>query len=148
MTRIRDLLKMKSIQGVLSISPSAMVNEAVKMLGDNNVGALLAVEQGMPVGFISERDLLRSALRSSLSDLQEKTVCDVMTRDLIIGMLEDDVGYIASIMSKNKIRHLPILHQREIIGMISIGDVVSAQISDEKFENRMLHNYIEGKYPG
>ena len=51
-------------------------------------------------------------------------------------------------MVRNKIRHLPIIDHKEIVGLVSIGDVVEAQISDEKFENRMLHDYIQGKYPG
>lgn len=148
MTKVRDILKTKSIQGVLSISPSAPVTDAIHLLSEHDVGALLAVDDGMPVGCISERDLIRTARKCSLAELQRKTVADVMTRDVIIGLPDDDVSYIASIMIRNKVRHLPIMHRREIVGLVSIGDVVYSQISDGAFENRMLHDYIEGKYPG
>jgi CBS domain-containing protein len=106
------------------------------------------MDEGMPIGFISERDLVRKALNNSLSELEKKSVGEIMTRDMIIGMPDDDIAYVSSIMIKNKIRHLPILQKKEIVGLVSIGDVVDAQISDDEFENRMLHDYIEGKYPG
>ncbi len=148
MTRVRDILNEKAIKGVFSISPTATVTEALTMLGEHNVGALVAMDEGMPVGIISERDLLRKAIRSGLCELEDKKVADVMTRNVIIGLPEDEVSYVASIMIRNEVRHLPIIQNKEIVGLVSIGDVVYSQISDEKFENRMLHDYIEGKYPG
>lgn len=148
MTQVRDLLKMKSIKGVLSIGPRATVSDAVKMLGEYNVGSLVVMDDGVPLGFISERDFLRYAHRTGLADIGEKSVEEVMNRDVIIAVPEDEVSYVSAIMTKNKIRHLPVLHKKEIVGLISIGDVVYSQILDQKFENRMLHDYIEGKYPG
>ena len=147
MSKVRDLLETKSIKGVLSISPTASVTDAVKMLAEHNVGALVVMEDGFPIGVISERDLLRQAVRDGLAGFEKRTVEGVMSRDMLIAVLDDDVAYVSSIMTKNKIRHLPVIHKNQIIGLVSIGDVVYSQILDEQHEKRMLMNYIEGKYP-
>jgi CBS domain-containing protein len=71
-------------------------------------------------------------------------VGDVMTRDVIIGVPEDDIAYVMGVMTKNRIRHLPVMDESGLVGMISIGDVVNASLQTAKFENRMLKDYIHG----
>jgi CBS domain-containing protein len=74
-------------------------------------------------------------------------VGDVMTRDVIVATPDDKIDYLLAIMTENRIRHIPIIDGGKLAGMISTGDVVKAQIIDEKVENRYLKDYIEGKYP-
>ncbi len=147
MSQIKDLLKNKFIKGTLSIKASASVSDAIIKLGKYNIGFLLVISQEVPVGFISERILLRWASKIGLLKLAQKTVEEVMTKEMHIAKPDDDISHISNVMIKNNIRHLPIVSQQEVIGLISIGDVVNKQISEEIFKNQMLHNYIEGQYP-
>ncbi len=95
------------------------------------------------VGIITERDILRESAERS-EKLQETTVADIMTKDVIIGVPEDDLDYVMGIMTKNRIRHLPVLEKDKLAGILSIGDVVGAHLRQTAFENRMLKDYIHG----
>ncbi|UCC72490.1 MAG: CBS domain-containing protein [Gemmatimonadota bacterium] len=105
---------------------------------DHRIGALVVTRNhGSVVGIITERDILReSAERSDW--LRETCVRDVMTTDVIIGLPDDDLDYVMGIMTKNRIRHLPVLEGDQLAGIISIGDVVNIQLETTGFENRML----------
>ncbi len=141
--KIRDVLKTKGDE-VITIDLNKSVHEAIKVLVEHNIGALLVLDtHGKPAGIISERDILRvSAERSDL--LKKIKVKEVMTKDLIIGVLDDDIEYIMGIMTKNRIRHLPVLDEERVAGMISIGDVVKAQLVEKEFDNRYLKQYMFG----
>ena len=105
------------------------------------------------IGIITERDILRvcgeRCVRLNEPPAREETPCpslvqDAMTKDPIIGVLDDDLDYVMGIMTKNRIRHLPILDDGSLAGIISIGDVVNAHLKETVFENRTLKDYIQG----
>lgn len=141
--RIRDILDEKGHE-VITIAPDRTVDDAVSRLVEHDIGALV-VERGKEVvGIISERDVLR--LGSDDPRLwRERRVEDVMTRDLLVGVGDDDLDYVMEIMTENRVRHLPIVEDGELRGIVSIGDVVNASRRDVKAENRYLRRYIQGE---
>lgn len=141
--KIKDILESKGHE-VITINMNKTVHDAIKVLVEHNIGALLVLDdKGELQGIISERDILReSAERSHL--LKQTKVKDIMTRDLIIGLPDDDIEYTMGIMTQNRIRHLPILENDKIVGMISIGDVVKAQLTESEYTNRYLKQYMFG----
>lgn len=146
MTRVGEILDRKLNKEVYVTTPETPVIGALREMAKRNVGALVVLSNGKPVGIISERDVAR---RSSDGMRVDTTpVSEVMIRDVIVGMRNDEISYVMSIMTASRIRHLPIIDGQKMIGILSIGDVVKAQISDAHAEIRMLHDYIDGKYPG
>lgn len=140
--KVRDLLQVKGT-AVMSTHLEATLYDALAALVNNRIGSLVVLDDaGKVAGIITERDLLRECLLrgEQLKDLQ---VRDVMTTHLIIGVPEDQVSYIMGIMTQNRIRHLPIMDGQRLEGMISIGDVVKAQLEETEFENRYLKEYIQ-----
>ena len=149
---IADILRQKG-SGVVTIEADKTVHDAIGILNEHHIGAVVVTDQNGDVqGILSERDILRECGERCvflMSDPQEghespSLVRDVMTTDLIIGVPNDDIRYVMGIMTKNKIRHLPILDDGKLVGIISIGDVVSASIEETDFENRMLTDYVHG----
>jgi CBS domain-containing protein len=140
--KIRDILKAKGSQ-VYSVPPHRTIKEALALLVQFHVGALLVLEDdGHPIGIITERDVLRECHQRS-GQLGHRLVRDAMTRDLIIGVPDDDLGYTMGIMTNNRIRHLPIVDGHRIAGLISIGDVVKSCLEETEYENRYLKEYIQ-----
>jgi CBS domain-containing protein len=95
------------------------------------------------VGIFTERDILREVAERA-DQLRETKVGDVMTRNVIIGVPEDTVEYVMGIMTQNRIRHLPVMEEDELVGIVSIGDVVNSHLHKTQFENRLLRDYIQG----
>jgi len=141
--KIRDILKAKSDE-VLTIHQKRTVHDAIKVLFKNKIGALLVVDRAeKPVGIISERDVLWECVdRDNL--LRKTLVKQVMTKELIIGLPDDDINHSMGIMTQNRIRHLPVVDNDKIVGIISIGDLVKAQLDEREFENRYLQQYMFG----
>ena len=141
--KVKDILHRKGAE-VVTVRPHNTVHEAVKTLCDHGIGAAVVTrDDGEVCGIISERDILReSAERCEV--LRETSVSDIMTEDLIIGVPTDRLDYVMGIMTKNRIRHLPILDEGQLVGIISIGDVVNAHLNETEFENRLLKDYIHG----
>ncbi len=141
--KIKDVLATKSDE-VLTINQDGVVHDAIKILFKNKIGALLVLDDDDKlVGIISERDVLWECVdRDNL--LRKTPIRDVMSKDLIIGVPDDDIGYSLGIMSKNRIRHLPILEQDQVVGIISIGDLVKAELEEREYDNRYLKQYIFG----
>ncbi len=141
--KIRDILKSKD-DTLLTIEQNKTVHDAIKILFKNKVGALLVLEAGGKLeGIISERDVLWECVDRDHS-LRQTLVKDIMTKKLIIGVPDDDVTYSMGIMTQNRIRHLPILQDEETVGIISIGDLVNAQLDEQEFDNRYLQQYMFG----
>lgn len=141
--KVRDLLTKKP-SGVITISPDQTLRAASKVLAQYNIGALVAVDTaGLPVGILSERDIVRAVAEAGAKALT-RTVDAVMTKDLIIAALEDDVTSLISTMTDRHIRHLPIMHDQKLVGMVSIGDVVKAQRDFFEDEALALERYITG----
>ena len=151
--RVADILRDKG-SDVVTIEDHRTVLDAICTLNERRIGALVVTgEDGGISGIITERDILRECgkrcVRLVGSQEPEESVCpslvrDVMTKQLIIGVPDDDLNYVMSVMTKNRIRHLPIVHGNELAGMVSIGDVVNAHVNETDFENRMLKDYIQG----
>ena len=142
--KVRDILHIKGSQ-VHSIGPDQSVLDAVTVLMEHRIGALLVRDgTGAVVGVISERDVLRECLHRSTA-LGDIFVRDAMTRDLIVCVLDDDIGYAMSVVTKNRVRHLPVMDGDRVAGLISIGDLVKASLDEVQYENRYLRDYITSR---
>ena len=142
--KIRDILQMKGSQ-VHSIEADRTVLDAVAVLNTHRIGALLVRDgQGAVVGVISERDVLRECRHRS-ADLGRIPVAEAMTRDLIICVPDDDVDHAMALVTKHRVRHLPVIDDAGVAGMISIGDLVKASLDAAEYENRYLREYIQSR---
>ncbi|MCZ7557706.1 MAG: CBS domain-containing protein [Bacteroidia bacterium] len=141
--KIKDIVKAKGAT-VFSIHPDKTVRDAIGMLVQYNIGSLLVVEDARPVGIFTERDTLRICAKEDVR-LEDVRIADVMTRDLIIGELEDDVEDMMKVMTSKHIRHLPILENGYLAGMVSIGDLVKSQLDENAVTIHYLRDYITGK---
>lgn len=111
---------------VITIRPEQSIRDALRVLAEHNIGALVAIDPGLrPVGILSERDVVRAAVRDE--SVFGLTVSQLMTRDVIVGAPGDDLAAVGQTMIQRRIRHLPVVEGGKLIGMISIGDVVKAQ---------------------
>jgi CBS domain-containing protein len=142
--KVREILLTKGAQ-VHSIGPDQTVLDAVAVLMEHRIGALLVRDgTGAVLGVISERDVLRECQHRSAA-LGEIPVRNAMTRDLIVCVLDDDIGYAMSVVTKNRVRHLPVMDGDRVAGMISIGDLVKASLDEVQYENRYLRDYITSR---
>ncbi len=143
--RIRDVLQKKGTD-VYTVGPEETVPAIVDMLNERRIGALVVLAaDGEVAGIVTERDVLRNYGRcvGAGEDLPVK-VADIMTTELIIGVPDDKIQYAMRVMTRERIRHLPILEEGRLAGIISIGDIVKATMEEIEFENRMLKDYIQG----
>jgi CBS domain-containing protein len=151
--QIRDIILEKG-KTVVTVSADDTIHEAINILNKHRIGALLVTGEGDKIaGIITERDILQtcgdrcSRLDKAAQDGESNCpslVRDAMTTELVIGVPEDDLNYAMGIMTKNRIRHLPILDNGQIAGIISIGDLVNAHFEEKVLENRTLREYIQG----
>ena len=140
---VKEILKTKGSE-VVTIGEEKSLPEAIATLVNNSIGALIVLdESGKIAGIISERDILRENNKDYGSPAKVK---NVMTTDVIIGAPEDKVDYVEHIMIQNRVRHLPIIDNKRLVGIISIGDVIKAQLNDVRVENRYLQDFIGAKY--
>jgi len=133
---------------IITIDKDKSVADAIYQMVESEVGALIVIDGEKPVGMFTERDVLKSWTRKGNILFKDIKVSEVMTTNLIICESEDDLCYVTTIMIKNRIRHLPIVENTKIVAMLSIRDVVKAQVSDLRAENHYLKDYISDKYPG
>ena len=145
--KLRDILETKEAL-VRSISPEATLQDAVDHLVEHRVGSLIvrrsdSCAREELLGIITERDILH-ACAAGKRPLAEVKVAEVMTAELIFGEPDEDVEIVMGLMTTRRIRHLPVLAEARLIGMISIGDVVKAQHDRMALENRLLKDYISG----
>lgn len=142
--KLRDILQIKGPQ-VYSIGPDQSVLDAVAVLMQHRVGALLVRDdRGGVVGVLSERDVLRECLHHS-AELDRIPVRDAMTANVIVCVPEDGIDYAMGVMTKNRIRHLPVMEGSRLAGLISIGDLVKASLDEAQYENRYLRDYISAR---
>ena len=128
---------------VVTIRPNQSIREAIDLLARHNIGALVVVEGAdKPIGIISERDIVRQLARNE--ELFANPVSSIMTRHVITGMPQDDLITVAKTMTEKRIRHLPLVDQGKLVGIISIGDVVRAQRDQYQGEIETLHTQILG----
>lgn len=142
MHTVKQLLESKG-HDVWSVSPDTSVLEAIKKMADKRVGALLVLDRGKPVGIVSERDYARKVILQGRSS-QETPVKDVMTTRVVCARPDLNVEECMAIMTDKRIRHLPVMEGDEVLGMISIGDLVKAIIAEQQFIINQLERYITG----
>lgn len=136
-----EILLLSKEKGVWSVSPESTVFEAIKMMEEKTIGALAVIQNDNLVGIISERDYARKVFLKGRSS-HETRVEDIMTRDVIFAYPEQDIEDCMVLMSEHHIRHLPVMHNKVLVGMISLGDVVKQIIKDQKIKIKHLEKTI------
>jgi len=142
MTIVRDMLNGKP-KGTWTIGPDATVFDALKLLEEKDVGALLVVEEGRLVGIFSERDYARKGILHGRAS-KDTPVRDITTAKVYYITPEKSLEECLALMTDKHIRHLPVLEEGKLIGVVSIGDAVKAMIADLEFTVQHLENYITG----
>lgn len=145
MARVSDILAVKG-DTVHSISPEATVYDAISVMSTHGVGALLVRDDEIR-GILTERDYLRKIALMGRSS-RETPVSSIMSTALVFATPDQDVEEVLATMSEARIRHLPIMHEGKLAGLISIGDCVKQISHDRKAQVRLLSEYITGGYPG
>lgn len=140
MKTIREILDDKGTR-VWSIAPDRTVFDALALMGEKEVGALTVVENGRLVGIISERDYARKVILKGKTS-RETQVSEIMSAHVISTRVERTVQECMQIMTDRRIRHLPVLEAGELVGIISIGDLVKALIAEQQFMIEQLESYI------
>ncbi|HET6211098.1 MAG TPA: CBS domain-containing protein [Jatrophihabitans sp.] len=137
---ISEILRRKG-STVVTTGTGATVAELVGLLGEHNIGAVVVVDDGQVVGIVSERDVVRKLAEVGGAVL-EQSVADLMSTELISSGPDDPVDDIAAQMTESRIRHLPVLSGGELVGIVTIGDVVAARIHDLERTRVQLESYI------
>ena len=141
--KIRELLDKKGYE-VVTVPPSFPLQDAMRLLVEHNIGSVVVAEDRVVQGILTERDILRLAANDP-TGMGKMKVEDVMTWDVIVGLPDDTLEYVMEVMTRNRIRHLPIVDEGWMEGILSIGDVVHALRTKTEAENRHMRDYIQGK---
>jgi len=145
--KLKDVINQKSSE-LYTVDVKAKVKEAVNLLNEKHIGVLLVVDtNGDLYGLISERDILSKCIDAS-KGLDKIKVSDVMTpaEKIVIGSPEDTLDYAMNVMTQDKHRHLPIMENDKLLGIISIGDVVKSILEEQTKETELLREYIKNPY--
>ena len=141
---VREILKRKG-SDVWSISPESTVYQAIEMMANKHVGTLLVMTGDRMVGILSERDYARKVILKGRSS-KETPVREIMSSPVIFTEPQHTVDECMKIMTDNRIRHLPVLEEEKVTGIVSIGDLVNWIISAQNHTIEQLQNYVTGKY--
>jgi len=143
MKLVQHLLDSKG-GGVISIAADASVLDAIKIMADKAIGSLLVMQGDELQGIVTERDYARKVIVKGRSS-ETTEVGEIMTAEVCTASVQDTVNNCMTVMTERKIRHLPVVDDGKVIGMISIGDLVEAIISDQQEEIEHLEHYISGQ---
>lgn len=145
--KVNDILAVKG-RRVVTIGASTSIFDAMLVFAANRIGSLLVIDKNENIlGIICARDVLMATI-NNYEDIKSVSIDKIMSTDLIVGRKDDDLDYVRAVMTKNRIRHLPIFDNKRIIGLISMGDIVNAQVEEKDVELRYYKDYISDKYPG
>ena len=142
---VRSLLRKKT-PAVWSISPEATVYEAIQMMSEKHIGCLLVLSGGHLTGIVTERDYARKVVLMGRAS-QQTRVRDIMTKPVLFVREDDTLDGAMRLMTSRRLRHLPVLHDDDVVGVISIGDLVSWLIDSQQHTIDHLRSYISGAYP-
>lgn len=142
MQSIEQLLETKG-KDIWSIGPDAFVYDAIEMMDKKGVGALLVMDDGDLVGVISERDYARKVILKGRSS-RETPIREIMTKDVVCGRLDQKIEACMRVMTEKRIRHLPIIREGRLVGVVSLGDLVKAVIAEQETVIEQLEHYITG----
>ena len=140
MKTVKQLLQGKA-KGLCTVSPDARVFEALKQMADKDIGALLVVEDGKLAGILSERDYARKVILQGKSS-HDTPVREIMTERVVYVQPKNTLDECMALMTDKRIRHLPVLDNDKLIGVLSIGDLVKETISEQQFTIKQLESYI------
>lgn len=142
--KLKDILKVKGSK-VWTIYENQSIREALDILFSQRIGALVTLSgEDQVIGIISERDIVRGSFEHG-QKFETLKVKDLMTREVIIGSPEDETSYIMGVMTQSRVRHIPVIADGKLAGIVSIGDVVKSEIEDSKYEIHYLKEYIYGR---
>jgi len=145
MTTIRQLLATKG-NDVWSISPEATVYDALALLAEKNIGALLVLQDGEIAGIVSERDYARKVVLRGKASMKTP-VSEIMTAQVVTARPELGVRDALALMTERHIRHLPVVEGAKVVGFVSIGDLVKSIIADQELLINQLEQYISSSHP-
>ena len=140
MTTVNQVLDTKGRE-VWSVSPDGSVFDAIKMMADKNIGSVMVVENDQPVGIFTERDYARNVILKGKTS-PTTPVRDIMVTQLMFAKPDETIEQCMEQMSNKRVRHLPVLDQGRLAGIVSIGDLVKAVIADQKFTIEQLKHYV------
>lgn len=145
MNTVANILRAKQIKSLLTIAPSATVLDAVRLMAEHGIGALPVVEGGRIVGIVTERDYARKVALLGRSS-ESTPVRDIMTSEVMYVRPSQTNEECMALMTENRMRHLPVIDQGQLVGLISIGDLVKDIISEQQFVIDQLEHYIRGEH--
>lgn len=143
MKTLQQLLNEKKYKEIISIASNRPVFDALVIMAEYKIGALVVIDDDKLVGVFSERDYAREVILKGRSS-KNTQVSEVMTSKVLVAQPSDSVEYAMSLMSDKRIRHLPVIEDDQVIGVLSIGDLVKETIAYQKELIRQLENYIQG----
>lgn len=144
---ISTILAAKDVSQIWQVSSDMSVLEAIKLMALKNIGALLVIDDGRLVGIVSERDYTRNVILKDRSS-KDTPVSDIMSKDVICVKPDVTIDIGLRLMTSKHVRHLPVVDSDEVIGVVSIGDLVKHVIAEQKAMIQHLEQYISGSYPG
>lgn len=142
MKTVRQLIESKGGH-VVSVAPETPVYQALKVMAEKGIGAVLVLQEGRLIGIMSERDYARKVILHGKSS-HDTPVRDIMTERVAYARPEQTVPQLMALMTDKRIRHLPVMEEDQLLGVLSIGDLVKETISEQEFLIRQLENYIHG----
>ena len=143
---VYDLLHNKTGE-IWTTRPEDSVYDAIRTMGEKNIGALVAIEDGEVIGVLSERDYSRRVVLQGRTS-RDTRVGEILSRPAITVRSRDGIEKCMELMTGNRIRHLPVVDDGRLVGLISIGDLVSWVMQSQRHTIQQLHGYISGDYPG
>ena len=143
MPTVADILSKRDARSLASLSPTATVRDALQLMADRNIGSVLIMQGEALLGIFTERDYARKLALQGLSSAETMLV-NVMTARLYVVSPRQTVQECLGIITKGRLRHLPVVDGGELVGLVSIGDLVNAQLEEQRFIISQMENYIVG----
>ncbi len=142
--KVKELLSIKGLE-CFSINSTDTLQAAAKQMAECNIGALLVMDRGTLVGIVTERDIVKNSANEQRS-IKDVIIKDAMSANLLVVKPADDLDYVMAIMIQNNIRHLPVVEESGLLGLLSMRDVVRVLVKNLKAENHYLKDFIGGKF--